>query len=326
MHPGQYPQARPQMPPQPRYAQPQPFQQPRYRTRVRWVASPPPGAWPARRAKGAERYAGPPSYAAIPRWGFPNLTWRSPTAVPGTASDVASPLQRVRMIARNTAPMLWILAVLGLVAGGSEIWRYVLLVQSRASALNTGVVATSDSLLLTSSLLTSVFSLVPVVLALWWLFVARVAAADAVGENPPRSSRQVLAGFLVPVVNLVMAGSIIAELEHAVLSRPSARRPSPSRLVLGWWAAWIVNWVLLVVVLWWRTQDGVQAQADGTVLTALLDLSAVALAVVTALLIRRFTGLLAPMDARKLRSFRVVKVDGAPDPALRAVRSHGGVR
>lgn len=310
----------------PRYAQPQPFQPPRYRARVRWVASPPPGAWPARRANGVERYAGPPSYPATPRWGFPNLLWRSPTAVPGTASDVPTPLQRVRVIARNTVPTLWVLAVLGLVAGGSEIWRYVLLVQSRASALNTGVVTTSDSLLLTSSLLTSVFSLVPAALALWWLFVARLAAADAVGENPPRSSRQVLAGLLVPGVNLVMGGSIVAELEHAVLGRPAGRRPTPSRLVLGWWAAWIANGVLLVVVIWWRTRSGVQAEADGTVLTALLDFSAVTLTVLTAVVVRRFTGLLAPMDAGKLRSFRVVKVAGAPEPELRAVRSHGGAR
>lgn len=321
MHPGQYPQA-----PVPRYQQPQPFQPPRVRTRVRWVASPPPGAWPVRRARRPERYAGPPSYSVIPRWGFPGLTWRAPTAVPGTASDTPSPLHRVRMVARNAVPMLWIFAVLALVAGGSELWRYVLLVQSRDSALSSGVIAASDTLLLTASLLTSVFVLVPAVLTLWWLFVARVAAADALGEDPPRGGRQVLAGFLVPGLNLVMSGSILAELEHAVLRRSPERRPSPSRLVLSWWAAWIVNAALLVVVIWWRTLDGVQAQADGTVLTALLDFSAVAVAVVSVQVVRRFTGLLAPMDAAKLRTFRLVKIEGAPEPELRAVRSHGGVR
>jgi hypothetical protein len=306
--------------------QPHPYHQVRPRQRVRWVASPPPGAWPRRRPAAVERYTGPPSYPVPPRWGFPNLTWRLPTAVPGTASDELSPLQRLGVIARSTVGTLWVLALLAVVSGGAEIWRYVLLVQSRDSALNTGVVAASDTLVVTAALLMTIFSLVPAGLGLWWLFVARLAAADETGEDPPRSSRQVARGMFIPGYNLVMAGSIVAELEHAILRRPAEQRPSPSRLVLGWWAAWVVNWLLLVLVIWWRLRDGVQAEADSVVLIALGDLSAAVLAVLTAVAVRRWTELLAPINETKLRLMRVLKVTGAPEPELRVARASHSTR
>lgn len=293
---------------------------------MRWVASPPPGAWPARRSPAVQRYTGPPSYPSPPRWGFPNLTWRLPTAVPGTASDELTPLQRLRVIARSSVMTLWVFAVLALVSAGAEIWRYVLLVQSRDSALNTAVVNASDTLLVTAALLMTIFSLVPVGLGLWWLFVARLAAADESGEDPPRTPRQVARGVLIPGYNLVLAGSIVSELEHAVLRRPSDERPKPSRLVLAWWAAWIVNWLFVALVIWWRLRTGVQAQAESVVLIALADLSAVLLAVLTAVAIRRLTSLLAPINERKLRPMRVLKVTGAPDPELRTERASGSVR
>jgi hypothetical protein len=319
----------PQQPVQPQYQShphSQPYQQVRSRVRVRWVASPPPGAWPRRQAAIAERYNGPPFYSVPPRWGFPNVTWRPPTAVPGTASDELSPVQRLRVVARSTVWTLWVLAALALVSGGAEVWRYVLLVQSRDSALNTQVVDVSDTLVVTVALLMTIFSLVPAGLALWWLFVARLAAADRAGEDPPRSHSQVALGMLVPGYNLVMAGSIVSELEHAVLRRPSDRRPAPSRLVLGWWAAWVINLLLAALVLWWRLRDGVQAEADSVLLIALNDLSAAALAMVTALAVRRMTELLAPVNERKVRPMRVLKVTGAPDPELRYARPSGSPR
>jgi hypothetical protein len=273
-----------------------------------------------------ERYTGPPSYPTIPRWGFPNLTWRSPTAVPGTASDGVTPLQRLRRLSRSSGLSLWVFAVLTLVASGAEVWRYVLLVQSRDSALNATVVAVSDALVVSAGLLGTVFSLLPASLTLWWLFVARHAAADESGEDPPRSPRQVALGTLVPGLNLFMAGSILAELEHAVLRRPQTRRPVPSPLVLAWWAAWVLNWFLIVLVICWRLQSGVQAQADSVVLTALSDLSAATLAVMTALVVRRMTALLAPINERRMRPLRVLKVTGAPKPELRTVRSSGSPR
>ncbi|MEC3980397.1 DUF4328 domain-containing protein [Amycolatopsis sp. H20-H5] len=299
-------------------------QQPRYR--VRWVASPPPSAWPRRRPAAPEPYLGPPSYPVPPRWGFPNLVWRRPTAVPGTASDAVRPVERMRVLSRSLLAVLWTFSALAVLAGAAEIWRYVLLVQSRDSALDTSVVAFSDGFVITAGLLTTILSLLPAGLSLWWLMVARTAAADETGEDPPRPSWQVLVCLLVPVVNLLLAVSIVTELEHAVLRRSRSSRPKPSRLVLWWWGAWVLNWLLLGLTIAWRFRDGVQAMADGVVLVALTDLSAAALAVVTALLVRRMSELLAPVDRARLRSLRVLKVIGAPEPELRTARPTGSAR
>ncbi|MEU3272081.1 DUF4328 domain-containing protein [Saccharomonospora sp. NPDC006951] len=287
--------------------------QPHGRTRVRWVATVPAGAAPPRRASAAEPYAGPPRYATTPRWGFPNLAWRVPTAVPGVDPRESVPLQRLRMVARNAVALLWTLAGLAVVAGGAEIWRYVLLVQSRNSALSPTVVGASDALVLAFSLLTFVLAVFAAAVVLWWFFVARSAAADEAGQEPARPTWFVLLGLLTPGPNLVLAGPILGELEHAALRRSEHARPRPSWLVLGWWAAWVANGVLLVLTVLWRMRDGVQADADGVVLSALTDLCAAGLAVLTALVVQRVTSLLAPIDGRFMRLLRVVKVSGAPN-------------
>ncbi|MEU3763842.1 DUF4328 domain-containing protein [Amycolatopsis keratiniphila] len=295
---------------------PAPMRQP-VRHRVRWVASPPPGALPQRRKPVAERYSGPPSYPVPPRWGFPNLVWRRPTAVPGTASGEVTAGERLRVITRSLLPVLWTFAALAVIASAAEIWRYVLLVQSRDSALSTSVVSISDTFVITAGLLTTILSLLPAGLTVWWLLVARHAAADFSGETPPRRQRHVLAFVLVPVVNLIMVLPVVAELEHAVLRRTRETRPKPSRLVLIWWGVWALNWLLLTLVIVWRFRDGVQALADGVVLVALTDLAAAGLAVVTALLVKRMSGLLAPVEEKRLRLLRVLKVDGVPEPERR---------
>ncbi len=280
---------------------------------VRWVASPP---GPVREPSGRRArapYLGPPSYDTTPRWGFPHVVWRWPTAVQGTSAATPVPSQRLLLIARNAVAVLWTFVGLAGVAAGAEIWRYVLLVLSRDQALSPSVVGASDALVLTFALLTFVGSVFAVAVSVWWLLVARRAAADEAGQNPPRSTWQVLVGLLVPGLNLAMAGSILAELEHAATRRPANRRPTPSRLVLTWWAAWIANALLLALTLVWRARDGVQAQVDAVTLTALTDLSAMALAFVTLQVVRRFTRLLAPMGEQPVRSLRVVRVEGGPE-------------
>lgn len=292
---------------------------------MRWVASVPQGYQP-RRPHPAERYGGPPSYPVTPRWGFPNLTWREPTAVPGLPSSLPSSLERARLLARNAVTVLSFLTGLAIVAAGAEFWRYVLLVLSRNSALDESVVAISDTLEIITSLLTVVFGLMALACVLWWLYIVRYAVAGKNGRRPPRSSWQVLAGTLVPVVNLVMAGSILAELEHAVLRAPADRRPTPSRLVLCWWGAWAVNEVLLAVVLFWRAKSGVQAEADAVLLGGFLDVSAAVLAGLTALVVYRLSRLISPLPLRRLRLRRVLSVNDAPAPRLRHERPPGASR
>ncbi|MFI6030868.1 DUF4328 domain-containing protein [Amycolatopsis magusensis] len=306
MHPQHYP------PPQHQHPPP-------YRPRVRWVATPPYHPAPRRRPVD-HRYYGPPAYRVPPRWGFPNVVWRLPTAVPGTPSNSPRPAQRLRALYRNATMLLWVLAAFATLSAFAEGWRYVLLLISREDALDADVVGTSDALVLTGALLTFVLALFAAGVSLWWLLVARVVAADELGERPARPPWQVVAGFFVPGPNLVMAGSIIAETEHSVLRRPGSERPRPSRLVLAWWGTWVLNGLLLVISVIWRLRDGVQAQADGVLLAVLTDGSAAALAVLTALLVRRMTGLLAPVGEDKLRHLRVLKVTGAPEPELRPSR------
>jgi len=273
-----------------------------------------------------ERYDGPPAYPVPPRWGFPHLVWRTPTAVPGTPSGAPDPVERVRVLHRNAVTILWFLAGLAAVSAGAEFWRYALLAMSRTSALHVATVAFSDALEIVASLLTVVFCMIATAATLWWLVVARGAAADAAGQEPARSVGEVIAGVLVPVVNLVMAGSIAAELEHLVLGRPPARRPRPSRTVLAWWAVWVLNQVLMVLVIAWRFKDGVQAMADAVLLTALLNLSAAVLAGLTAVLVYRLTALLAPVRTDRLRPLQVRAVRGAPRPDLRTARPAGAAR
>ncbi|WP_409183935.1 DUF4328 domain-containing protein [Amycolatopsis sp. VS8301801F10] len=314
------PQQQPQPQPQP---QPSP---PKRAAKLRWVASPPPSAVRRRRAVPAAPYSGPPSYPVPPRWGFPNLTWRRPTNVPGTASGEIRPIDRIPVLARSLTTILWTFAVLAVTAAVAESWRYALLVESRDSALNSGVVGFSDAFVMLAGLLTTIFSLLPAGLSVWWLLVARQAAADEAGEVPPRPVWQVLVGVLVPLVNLPLALSVVSELEHAVLRRPRDERPKPSRLVLGWWATWAANWVLLIVTIIWRIRPGVQAMADSVLLVALTDLAAAALAIGTALVIRRFSHLLMPIAPERLRDLRVLKVEGAPEPELRTARPVGAAR
>lgn len=299
---------------------------PRQRPRLKWVASPPPGSVIRRRAVATTPYTGPPSYPVPPRWGFPNLVWRRPTTVPGTASSAVRAIDRIPVLAQSLNTILWTFVFLALAAAGSEIWRYVLLVQSRDSALSTSVVGFSDAFVVTAGLLTTILSLLPAGLAVWWLLVARHAAADEAGVEPARPVWQVLVGVLVPVANLPMALSVVGELEHAVLRRPRDERPKPSRLVLIWWGTWVANWVLLAVTIIWRLRPGVQAMADSVVLVALTDLTAAALAIATALVIRRFSDLLMPIAPGRLRKLRVLKVDGAPEPELRNARPVGAAR
>jgi hypothetical protein len=301
------------------------LQQFRPRPRMRWVASVPQGYQP-RRPRPVERYSGPPCYPFPPRWGFPNLTWREPTTVPGLPSSLPSSLERARLLARNALTVLGFLTGLALVAAGAEFWRYALLLISRNSALDESAVSMSDTLEIITSLLTVVFGLMALGCVLWWLYIVRYAVADEYGRRPPRTSWQVLAGTLVPVVNLVMAGSILAELEHAVLRGPANRRPAPSRLVLCWWAAWAVNEVMMVVVVFWRVKDGVQAEADAVLLGAFLDVSAAVLAALTAVVVYRLSRLISPLPVRRLRLRRVLSVTGAPAPRLRQERPPGASR
>lgn len=287
---------------------------------TRWVATSPGSV--RRQPRRRLPYLGPPAYRDTPRWGFPALAWRWPTTVPGTRTGEYEPVtvDRVRAVGGHSAAMMWTLTGLTLMAAAGEIWRYVLLLQSRNGALSVRLVATSDAVVTIGAVLALAFAALAGSVTLWWLHLARHVAAEFAEQDLPRRDWHVYVYLLVPGINLAMAGVILTELEHHVLRRPADERPTPSRAVTIWWVAWVVSGLLFAATVLWRLRDGVQAQADGVILSALTDLAAATVAVLTALMVRRISTLLAPLDPRKVRYMRVIRVDNAPPPRLRPAR------
>jgi hypothetical protein len=122
----------------------------------------------------------------------------------------------------------------------------------------------------------------------------REAAAERSGTVPARSVVAVVAGWVVPGLNLAVPGGVLAEVEHSGLDRPPAERPRPARLLLWWWGAWGLSVVLGLVVFLWSFRGGIQALADGVLLHALLDLVCAVTAVLTVRVVRYLSALLEP--------------------------------
>lgn len=327
--------------------------------KVRWTAGPPPSAGLLRPEPAEPPYTGPPAYPAPPRWGFPNLIWRWPTAVPGTPSARGRPDEQLRPIATWTVGVLVALAVFAVLAGGAELWRYALLAISRDNALSTTSVQISDGLVTGLWYPIPILLFAALVLGLWWLQLARAEAsrrADAAAPHGNFSTGVRVVGLwvllavaaaveykvelptLVVVIGapllvvvvafaaLVLTGPVVADLEHLALRKPPEERPRPSRLVLAWWGACVLNAVLVAVTLWRRLADGVQAMADAVLFTGLTHFVAAGLAVLTVLVIRRISLLLAPAVPGRGKRMRVIAVKDAGEPPLRAVRPAGARR
>jgi hypothetical protein len=234
-------------------------------------------------------------------------------------------VRRVVGHARAAVTVLWMVAISALLAGGGEVWRYALLVLGRAEALPDNVVAVSDALVNTGALLAAVSGVAALVLVVRWLLTVREVAANQAGVRPSRPDWQVLVGVLVPLLNLFVAGSVLVELEQTAL-RVAQGRPRPSRLVLAWWAAWVVSEVLAITTALLNLRTGVQAHADGVLWYATTDLVAVVVAVLTALAVGALTGLVAPSSVRGPHRLRVVRIEGAPTPPLRTRRPASSAR
>jgi len=265
----------------------------RYLATLQWVAEPPPSAGTPPPVPRPVRYVGPPRYTTPPRWGFPAAPWR---AAPGPPAPVP-PERMARSLAAVAVPLLWALVAVALLAAGAEIWRYVLLLASREGALSADAVAASDALVVAAGSGTVLLGLVAGGLVVAWSLRAAMAAAGRSGSRPSRSLREIVLGCVVPGWNLVVAGPVLAEIEHGALDRPPGRRPEPSRLIRVWWLLWVVGGVLAAVVLAWSWRAGVQARADGVALHAVVNLVAAVTAGVTAVLVSRLTALLNPVRA-----------------------------
>ena len=260
------------------------------------------------RAPSPRPYAGPPRYRVVPRWGFRPGPWTDPARAPAP-DDV----ERARALAATAVPLLWAAAVVAVVAAGAEAWRYGLLLASRSGALPARVVAASDALVLAAGTVALLLGALAGGMLIAWSVRAAAGAAERAHVRPARSARAIVLGWLVPGPNLAVPGAVLAEIEHAALFRPEGMRPQPSRPVLVWWALWASGVVLSAVVLLWSLREGVQAEADGVVLHAVLDLLAAATAGTAAVLVTRLTRLLGGARAPQRAVF--VRVGGPASPA-----------
>ncbi|GAA4864665.1 DUF4328 domain-containing protein [Saccharopolyspora cebuensis] len=280
------------------------------------MATPPGDPRPVRRPARRPRYTGPPSYPAVPRWGFPLLAWRWPLALP--LRPQADATVRAESSGATAVTALWITTGVAGLAAVAEVWRYLLLLRSRDEALSRVVLTVSDALVGTTGLLTWLLGAVSAVIVLVWALRTRVAANERVGVTSARPDWQVVVGTLVPGLNLVVPGAALAELEHTVLVGEGARapgtRPSPSLLVRFWWAAWATTLLLGWLSFAWAFRTSVQAMADGVLLHAVNNAAVVVLALLTLRLIKEITALVAPVDPTELRRLRVLDVHGAPRP------------
>ncbi|GAA2334049.1 DUF4328 domain-containing protein [Saccharopolyspora halophila] len=284
--------------------------------RTEWVATPPGGPRRVPPRRKPRPYAGPPSYPAVPRWGFPQLAWRWPLALP--ARRGADPMERVEAAAGTAIAVLWVTAGVAALATAAEIWRYALLVISRDGTLSRPVLAISDALVGTTGLILWLLGVLCGVFVVLWGLRARAAATERSGLRSARPDWQVLVGVLVPGLNLFVPGSVLAELEHSVLVAEGARepgaRPSPSLAVRFWWVLWAATLIFGLLAFAWGFREGVQAMADGVVLHAINAALVTALAVLTARVVHELTRLLTPLDPTELRLFRVRGVRAAPQP------------
>jgi hypothetical protein len=288
------------------------LQLPPFWANPRWVAHPPAGLAPAP-ARSAYRlpYTGPPAYPAPPRWGFPLITWRREV---GMVPEV-EPAERVRRLAASTVPALRIAGVVAPVAAVAEGWRYQLLLASRRDAVAAGPLRTSDALVLTMGVVSVVVAALAGLLLVLWTLRAYQAAALVGGVRAARPQWQVRLAWLLPVANLVLAGAVLAEIEHAATGGLPYRRPAVSRPLRRWWLVWAAGAGLSLVTVVWSLRTGVQAQADGVLLHGCADALAGAVAWLTAAQVRRLTRLLQPIHPGRLHRSQLLAVRDAPTPA-----------
>ncbi|WP_067648584.1 DUF4328 domain-containing protein [Nocardia harenae] len=274
---------------------PGPVDAPPERRNYRWVARGP----EHRAARGGRRppeaVAGTPRYTEIPRWGLLD-TPAEPSAAPASRLD--------RAAAAAGKLLLWT-AVAFVLAALAELGRYAILLYNRTRLVEPLLLRISDAAVLTFAVLAALLALLAAIAAVARLIQLRRAAYARVGRRDPRSPRALLLGSLIPVLNLVWPGVFLTE---ALTGRDD---PRALRVIRIWWAVWVLGGLVAVAALCWRTADSLQAKADGVLVTALTDLLAAAVALLT-------LGVLNALAGRDLRGRTRIshRMTVAVDPAV----------
>jgi hypothetical protein len=256
----------------------------------RWRADPPLIARPkpAVRPSAPRPYFGPPSYrGGHPAWGFPPVVWRRAN-VSAPEQLTAAPLGRLLL----AVYLCTLTGLAALAAAGGEMWRYALMLRGRTEVLSGPTVVASDRLVALASLTAVVLGMVAAVVTVPLLVRLHRLAAVRVGLEPSRTSASVVARLVVPGWNVFGVGVVAGEIDGLLSAPHSGRRPRMSGLVIAWWAAWIVNAVLVLITLVKAFGTSDQAVADTVELHIFVDLTAAAVALLAGLVLRRFRVLL----------------------------------
>ncbi len=253
----------------------------------RWRATVPPGATigPAPRAI-RRPYLGPPAYRGRhPGWGFPTVAWRPAERTEG----VAAPAPPLRLLSWLVA-LAWATALMGLLAGAAETWRFVLVLRNRTLVLPDATARVSNALDSAAGWTLLAVGAVTAVVAAITITRAHATAADRLGAAPARTPAAVLARLVLPGWNLWGAGQMLAEVDGLLAQDPGAEvgRLRLSRLVATWWVAWIANAGFVLAALIRAFSRSPQAIADTVELHIWIDLAAAVVAGLLAALARRF--------------------------------------
>ncbi|MFG1768949.1 DUF4328 domain-containing protein [Nocardia salmonicida] len=215
-----------------------------------------------------------PRYTETPRWGLLDPP-------PSAARPTERPL---RGLAVRRDRLLVTTALAFLLAGLAEYGRYLILLQNRARLIPGWLLSISDATVLVFGVLAPLCALVTAVSLVAWLIEARTIVFTAYGKRDPRKRWSLIAGCLVPGVNLIWPGVFLTELLGA--------DPDPRswRAVRIWWAAWAFSGLLLIAATLWRDASTLQAEADGVSFTGFTNLCAAAFAVLTLWMVRTLEG------------------------------------
>ncbi len=241
----------------------------------RWIAvrpGTPPPARPRRVPLGPT-----PRYAVIPRWGLFDRFDDDAAAGQRSAERSGPSAATVRRTLVVTMALLGAAALL-------HVIRYGLLLINRTVLLDPIVAGLATWLPVAASVLAFFAVLATAVVLTDWLIARRAAAYAHLGSADPRSPRELWAGCLIPVVNLVMAPVFVIELARAE-QRTGLR-------IISWWITWFFSYALstasIVTTILTIFYDGAQRIADNTVTTAIAYLVAVATLLLVLQVYQRF--------------------------------------
>ncbi len=192
------------------------------------------------------------------------------------------------------------------VAAGGEAWRYSLLLRGRTEVLPGRLVKSSDLVVDIAGTAATVLGLAAAVAVVATLVRLHGLAALRAGRPPSRRPASVLARLIVPGWNIYGLGVVAGEIEAQLTAPEDDRRPRLSALVLTWWCFWTVDAVLVLLTLGRAFGRSEQSMADAVELHIFLDLAAAVVALLAALVLRRFRRLLTEPPAGHLSTWVVL--------------------